>query len=466
VAAWALRLPSALASLLFLIRFRAWAARFVDPEVARLATLILATTPIWFWQSQFIQIDMLFSALLAWAWFCWLGGYLLQRRVVEARFEGEAGRFFLRAYLFLGLAFLAKGPLSLVLSLLVLLAFLGWQRDGSALRSMRLGTGMLVLAGVVMPWYVAAGIKGGGGYVYAMVIHQNVERATKAWDHIQPFYQYVIYILGDFFPWVLLLPTVGAFLWRSWTLRTPAARFLFLSVTVPFLFLSLVQSKQGKYLLMSYPFLALLVAGMIRSLVLESPASARLRRYGILLASVFAGLGVGLLVLALGGGKPKLQVQLAPFRPLVGALALVALGGALHLAWRIRRGEGRHLVVSVAAPIGLLFLLGGTWGFHRLDPQKGYRAWTARVEPLVAGKKVYFWGEIRSGAMIYLDLQMPEIRQAKALSTLSPEDRMVVIRSRWVPGYQGLTQDAMGAFEPLVEHAQGSDTWMLLRKVR
>ena len=77
VAAWALRLPSIVAAVAFLSAFRRWAARFLEPDSAEPAALILATTPLWFWQSQFIQIDLLFSALLAWSWLCWLGGYLL-----------------------------------------------------------------------------------------------------------------------------------------------------------------------------------------------------------------------------------------------------------------------------------------------------------------------------------------------------------------------------------------------------
>ena len=122
VAAWALRLPSVLAAVAFLSAFRRWAVRFLEPGLAEPAALILATSPLWFWQSQFIQIDLLFSALLAWSWLCWLGGYLLLRG--EPSRPDDARRWFLKAYFWLALAFLAKGPLAPVLSVLVLAAFL------------------------------------------------------------------------------------------------------------------------------------------------------------------------------------------------------------------------------------------------------------------------------------------------------------------------------------------------------
>ncbi len=215
IAAWALRLPTVVASITFMAAFQRWATRFLQKDVAHLAVIILATTPIWFWQSQFIQIDLLFSALVAWAWLCWLAGYLILRGQVEARRAGESAAWFLKAWAFLALAFLAKGPLALVLSLLVFGAFLLWQRDGKAILAMRLGLGVVVFLLIVAPWAGMMAVKAGPHYVYELLVHQNFERATHAWDHIQPWYQYGVYMLGDFFPWVLLLPALGFFFFGS-----------------------------------------------------------------------------------------------------------------------------------------------------------------------------------------------------------------------------------------------------------
>jgi 4-amino-4-deoxy-L-arabinose transferase-like glycosyltransferase len=464
LAAWALRLPSAVASVAFLLRFQAWASRFLQKDVARLAVMILATTPIWFWQSHFIQIDMLFSALLAWAWLCWLGGYLLRRGLAEATDEGEAGRFFLRAFLFLGLAFLSKGPLAIVLSGLVLLAFLAWQRDWRILGDMRLGWGLAVLFAIVSPWYIAAGLKGGHDYVYAMVIHQNFERATKAWDHVQPFYQYVVYLLGDFFPWVLLLPPLALFLRGSGALKSPVARFLLLAFVVPFLFLSAVQSKQGKYLLMGYPFLALLVACMLQPLAVEGVSAARIRRFAFVLATGLGIVGLAVLAVALGAGGAKVQAQVLPFRALAWTLGGLAAFGAIALLGRGLEGQGRHLVPETALTLGLVYLVGGTWGFHRLDPQKSFKAWAQAVEPQLAGRQVRFWQTIRSGPMVYTDHLMPEIRDAAGLRALSPEDRLVTMRREWSDDAHGLDEALRSKFEVLHVMPTGGGEVLLLRK--
>ncbi|HJW09400.1 MAG TPA: glycosyltransferase family 39 protein [Holophagaceae bacterium] len=466
VAPWALRLPSVITAIAFMAAFQRWAERFLQKDVARIAMMILATTPLWVWQSQYIQIDLFFCALLAWAWLQWLGGYLLLRGLKEPRREGEAGRRFLAAYAFLALAFLAKGPLAPVLSLLLVLAFLAWQRDWKTFREMRLGWGILLFLLIAAPWSVMMAVKAGPHYVYELVVKQNLQRATHAFDHIQPWYQYLVYMLSDFFPWVLLLPALGFFIFKGEARRSPVARFLLLAFVVPLLFLSWVQSKQGKYLLMAYPMLALLMAGMLQPVSVEGVSAARIRRLGSVMALGLGLLAVPLLLLALGLGGHKVQAQLAGYHGLVGTLAILCLLGTLSVANRAWVGEGQFLVRETASTLGLVFLVGGAWGFHRLDAQKDYKAWTAAAAPLMRGRQVYFWDEIRSGAMIYTDQFMPEIRKPEELARLGPEDRLVVIRSRWEAGHLGLRAEDMAAFEPVLEQPQGGDVWMLMRKAR
>jgi 4-amino-4-deoxy-L-arabinose transferase-like glycosyltransferase len=459
VAAWALRLPSVMAAVAFLSAFRRWAVRFLDPGLAEPAALILATTPLWFWQSQFIQIDLLFSALLAWSWFCWLGGYLLLRRPELAGQAGDPRRWFIKAYFWLALAFLAKGPLAPVLSVLVLAAFLAWQRDFAVLRRVGLVAGLAITLLLVSPWYIAAGLKGGAHYAYELIIFQNFERATRAWDHIHPWWKYGEYMLGDFFPWVLWLPALALHLRRERSLADPAKRFLLLAFVVPFLFLSLVQSKQGKYLLMGYPFLALLLADLIR---VATPARAR--RLGGLLAAGLALPAAALSALALGLGGAKVQAQLTPF---LGPLRLMALGmvaGTVYVVVQAVRGRALRLIPGAALSLGLLYLVGGTWGFRLLDPPKSYRRWTTAVQPLIAGRPVFYWQTIRSGVMVYTDHLMPELRSARALEGLDPEARLVAQRGEWEQDAWGMTPALRARFEVLLSVPTGGGEILLLRK--
>ncbi|MBI1751820.1 MAG: glycosyltransferase family 39 protein [Acidobacteria bacterium] len=459
VAAWALRLPSALVSVAFLSAFRRWTERFLEPGLSGPAALILATTPLWFWQSQFIQIDMLFTALLAWSWLCWLAGYLLLRGSAAPAGEEEHRRWFLKAYVWLALAFLAKGPLAPVLSVLLLAAFLTWQRDFSALRRAGLFAWLALIALLVAPWYVAAGWRGGARYAYELIIFQNVERATRAWDHIHPWWKYGEYILGDFFPWVLLLPAALLRLRREKRLADPSRRFLLLAFLVPLVFLSLVQSKQGKYLLVVYPFLALLVADLLRE-----AEPARARRLGGWLAGGLALPAAALTALALGAGGSGLQAQVAPFRMPLCVLAAVMAAGTFYVLAQAVRGRGERLIAGAAFTLGSLYLLGGTWGFRLLDPLKSYRRWTTAVQPHIRGRQVFTWQTIRSGFMVYTDHIMPELRSAEALERMDPEARLVARRGDWEQDAWGMTPAFRGRFEVVLSVPTGGDEILLLKK--
>ncbi|WP_306601589.1 glycosyltransferase family 39 protein [Geothrix sp. 21YS21S-2] len=462
ISAWALRLPSVLASILFLFGFRRWTARFLQADMGDLAALILASTPIWLWQSQLIQIDMVFTALLAWSWLAWIGGYLLIRDQANPRYPFEERVWFLSAYASMSLAFLAKGPLALVLSGALLAAFLVWERDFKALRRTLPGWGLLVMAAVIAPWYVAAGVRGGAGYAYQMIVHQNFERALKAWDHIQPFWRYAQYLAGDFFPWSLLLPALGLFLRGTGARRSPLARFLLLAAVVPFVLLSCSQSKQGKYILMIYPFLALLLAALLQPLSVEAVGPTRLRRLGGILAGALAVPGLALGALAfLHAGGPRIQAEILPYLGPLRVCAAIALLGALSILGRVLAGEGRHVVRDTAVTIILAFLVVGTWGFRLLDARKGYRAWTEAVQPLIQGRRVFFWQTIRSGAMVYTDHRMPELRTARDLEALGPEDRLVSMRREWDMDDWGLDRQR---FEVMLRVPVGGGEALLIRR--
>lgn len=468
VAAYALRLPSALAAIAFGFGFRRWAARFLQADLADLATMILATTPIWFWQAQTIQIDIVFATLLAWSWLAWLGGFLLVRDHARPCRIGEERTWFLGAYVALALAFLAKGPLAVVLSGALLVCFLAWQRDFKVLKLTGLGTGLLAMAVIILPWYVAAGLKGGSSYAFQMLIHQNFERALRAWDHIQPPWAYVQYLAGDYFPWTLLLPALAVFLYKSGARKSPAARFLILAAVVPFLLLSLSQSKQGKYILMIYPALALLLASMLQPLTVEALGGTRVRRLGGLLALGLGLPGMALLaVTVFRAGGAHLQTNLAPYLGPLRLACLLLLLGTLSVATRAWAREGRYLVRETALTLGLVFLVIGTWGFRLLDGQKSFRRWTAQVEPLIAHRQVYFWQTIRSGVMVYTSHTMPEVRTLAALDAkLGPEDRLVAMAQDWQANAWGMDAQARARYEVILRVPVGGDVALLIRRTR
>jgi 4-amino-4-deoxy-L-arabinose transferase-like glycosyltransferase len=377
----------------------------------------------------------------------------------------EENRWFLGAYGSLALAFLAKGPLALVLSVGVIGTFLLWQRDLKALLRSNLGLGSLLMLIILAPWYVAAGIQGGAAYAYQMLVHQNLERALKAWDHIQPWWSYVLYLLHDFFPWSLLLPAMFWAVLQKRLHRSVATRFCMVAFLVPFLLLSCSQSKQSKYILMVYPFLAVLLGGMMQPLACGSAPKSRIRRLGSLLAlGIWVPALAFTLVFVFHGLGAKVQSQVAPYvgpgRLCAGLLVLAALS----LTIRSLRAEGTYLVREAAVGLALLFLVLGTWGFRKLDPVKGYKEWTSIVQPLLQGRQVYFWQTIRSGPMVYTDHLMPELHSWQELETqLKPGDRLVTMAREWKQDEWGMTPQRRAQFEVVLARPVGGGEVLLLK---
>jgi 4-amino-4-deoxy-L-arabinose transferase-like glycosyltransferase len=275
----AVRLPSAIAAIAALLLTFSIARRLFGRRAAWLAAAALGTCWTVLWHARFGQIDMLLTALVALAMWCWLRGWS----------EGRPG-FYWWFFAVTGIATVTKGPAGMLPPLLAVVAFLALTRRWGDLRRLRVGRGLLLWAAVVLLWLVPAGIAGGEAYWQGLVFEQNLTRFADPWHHHKPFYYYPTTVPADFFPWSLLLPGALAAGWRGlvrpWGVAAPGTKapapgmdaaaacgrraadgFLFaLSwVVVTVLFFSLSPAKRSVYTLTMYPGLALIVgAGLDR----------------------------------------------------------------------------------------------------------------------------------------------------------------------------------------------------------
>ena len=354
--AWPLRIPSVLSSILFLYFFRRWASRFLQSDVAGLAMLILCATPLWFWQSQAIQVDLLFSAMLGWSWLCWLAGYLLLRHPVDGS-EDEHQSWFRWSNLWLGFAFFMKGPLPLLLSALLLFLFLVWQKDLKALKETFLNPGFVILLLLVI-----------SGFTFGLVAVPNFHSLMQGFSQVQLIWVYVEYLVRDLFPWVILLPALIVFLRGSGAHKAPIVRFLVIAFLVPFSISIWGNGTRGTDPLVAYPFLALLLAGLLQPVHVEGVSAARIRRIGAILAVALwlASLAFFAVSITRQGG-PEIQGLVTPMLGSLRLSTLVLAMGALSVSVRCASGEGEFLVRETAATVYVVLFIIGTWGFHGLD---------------------------------------------------------------------------------------------------
>ncbi len=174
-----------------------------------------------------------------------------------------------------GLGFLVKGPVALVLPVLVFAPIWWRERRTREVPARALALGALMFVVVGLPWYVAMTFTHGTAYLDSFFIGDNLERfATDRFNEPRSPLFYVPVVLGGLLPWTAyavaaLWYPVKALVTRR-LVFTDAEWRLLLWAGVPLLFFSLSIGKQPRYILPVLPPIAILVA---RSILLRLDAA-------------------------------------------------------------------------------------------------------------------------------------------------------------------------------------------------
>lgn len=292
------------------------------------AAALLATTPLYFGLSQIVILDMPLSTLMTVAlaafWFAYTAPDAGRRRLWVSLL-----------YVATALAVLTKGPVAIVLTGGIIVAFLLARSDLAALRwaLSPLDSGLFLL--IALPWFLLVSYRN-PEFVDFFVFKQHVARFLTPDEHQQPLWFFVPIVGAGMLPWsvFLLAPrALGRFCMRVATRRTSAATlFCVLWASVVFAFFSLSGSKLATYILPMFCPLALLAARFFEQVIASHRASV-LRRGCVALAVVAVVLLIGTAVT--GVVVDDLLVRALLRHLYAGALVLGAAAGvALLLARR------------------------------------------------------------------------------------------------------------------------------------
>jgi len=260
VTEFSVRLPSALLAIAGMLVCYFYVRRLFDNTTAICSAIFLGTTFQYLQAGTGSRVDMTLTFFLEVAFFEFI-----------AIAEGITTRRML-LYVTIALAILAKGPVGLVLPLLVALIWIGFERRWRLLNDLGLFRGAIVVAVLGGGWYFAAAYVGGMDFIRKQILSENLERFMGGprfhEGHSHPFYYLEFALLGGFLPWTILLPMplLQAFAGR---LRlTPRVAFFVAWVAVVLAFYSFAESKRGVYLLALYPALATLLAICVADAIL------------------------------------------------------------------------------------------------------------------------------------------------------------------------------------------------------
>jgi 4-amino-4-deoxy-L-arabinose transferase-like glycosyltransferase len=195
---------------------------------------------------------------------CALGG--LGWILWSVRGERRVRRLYLLvAYLFVGLAVLAKVLPGIVLPGMVLFFYFLVTGRWRELKKLEIGRGLVVLAIVILPWYLAVVFRHGGPFIDRIIFHDIVNRAVVGVHGDTGTMEYYLQQLGyGMFPWLSLIPlALFGFAWlHDSPLETPAGRsrvFTLIWAISFFVFFSAVITKFHHYVFPTLVPLAILV---------------------------------------------------------------------------------------------------------------------------------------------------------------------------------------------------------------
>lgn len=427
---WAVRLPAALGALVAVLLVAAYTARRWDAAAGLYAGLMLATSANWIRWARNARVDIPLAAAITAACLCF------ERAVASTP---PAPLMLWGWYVAMGLATLAKGPIGLVLPLLIAAAYLLVTGQLRRVRELRLVPGLALAVALPGAWYLAATVVGGWPFVRKQLLRENVLRALGTGNapsnESHPIWYYAGELFAGIAPWSVLIVPLGIFLVqqrrRPDVLRPYVFPLVWLIVTLALF--TVAAGKRANYILPAYPAAAIMLGAWWSALARTGEArlgrgACAALRVGFAVAAGLAGLAALLLVLHAAGADPLAWIAPLLHRRDRANLPLVRAALDAHPAWAalwaltlvaaaalLLRDARRTIhwprvfaafalvVVTSSAVITQTFL-------PLLAAERSYAPFLAEVRALTGDARLVFYGAFDYGAVFYARRHIPSLR--------------------------------------------------------
>ena len=378
---WA-RLASVAGAAVTLLATARLGALLYGEAAGLVAAAVLATTVGFVLEARTLRPDMLVAAAVVVALLCWQAA---------ERARGRRGAWLVGFWAALGVGMLAKGFVPVVIVAIPVAACTLRDRGWRGLADLRPGTGLLVLAAIVLPWHVTVALRH-PGFAWDYVVNQHVlaffDEKLPRDSEGDTLAFFCSAFAGRAAPWVAFLPlTCGEAIRGAARRAAPAAASTFLLWTWAgglLLFFSFAPSRLEHYSIPALPAVALLAARAWEKL-----------RAGELGARAWAWLGsaggaaavVGLAGLVWGRGFLAQTYWIAQMPDLLSlatpaALALGLAGALVAGAAAARRADALVATLALAAvPLVVIVLRAETIAEPLFSWRPVGRAIVAAVPP-------------------------------------------------------------------------------------
>lgn len=312
-----------------------------------ISALILATSLEIIVLSHAAITDMTLTFFITVSIFCFFLGYTE---------DGSFKRWWYRGfYISAALAVLTKGPVGLIIPVLVIIAFLLLSgRLIETVKGMRIFSGGIIFLIISLPWYITEIWINGWEYIDAFFIKHNFTRYTGVVSgHGEPAYYFIPVILLAFFPWSVFLPYA---LYKYFPRNMPKGHlqrkesmllFSLVWFLVIFAFFSLSKTKLPGYIAPLSPAIAIMVGSIWNEYMSATkksllPTGLVFSLFSLIIVGLFIAVSISLLPTFLEDSKTMFALFNEP----------IDWGGSLYL-------------ISTAIAGGILFFSLVVWLYQR-----------------------------------------------------------------------------------------------------
>jgi len=225
-----------------------------NKRVGFISAIILATSLQFIVQSRLALVDVPLSFFISLSILFFYLGCM----------NPDKSWHYLLSSFFMALATLTKGPVGIIIPVLIIGIYLLLTKSLGQLKRMKLLQVAIVFFLVASPWYIIELMRHGWTFIDNFFLLRTVSRFTTSFEgHTGPVYYYISVLFAGFFPWSSFLPFSFFHLLRKGKRGEVVERkksFLILVwFAVIFVFFSAAKSKLPGYIFPLYPVCALSV---------------------------------------------------------------------------------------------------------------------------------------------------------------------------------------------------------------
>ncbi|WP_407877796.1 ArnT family glycosyltransferase [Francisella sciaenopsi] len=350
VNAWAIRLPQAIFGILGCVLIYIFGRYFYSRFAGVLASFILATNVLYFFEAHYANMDLIVANLL------WIAFFLCLVSLKQSSTKSKRILMYV-AYFVSALAFLTKGLIAIVFPCMAIFVWMLITNNWHRLKELYIPTGIILFVLVISPWLILAQEQNPDFLYFFFYFQQFYRFVGQGFNNaIGPWFYFII-LLAVFLPFSMLLfnrlPRGFKNIWQN--RKSDYIGFLItLWCVLILIFFTIPSSKIVSYIMPIFAPLSLLMALSFEKIIKTNDNLSTFKKMHLITSILFFIVAIAVVIFS--------QIQqsiLDTQAPLVYIALVVILSLALSYSFRISlKNNIKQAIIFVISVMMLLNILG------------------------------------------------------------------------------------------------------------